>query len=290
MVGGHPVGPSAEGCPAGRRCLPPNGYRVPEATTGALAVDAASRLYFTWADFRNGGGTCTGPASTATPPCNNDVFYAVSTDGGAMWSAARNVTPGAMFGQTAQWQPWSAVVANGGTLWVAFYDRHYGACETTGCNDITLARIRHPASGAPVMTYKRLTTASMPNLTTANNPIQAGFLGDYLVGGRGERGAGPRGLGRHARAQRHGRGGRLPRDRPAALTEESASARTPAALRSAPGERPVGAGAGAVERRGRSVCRPGCRDRRAPRRRRAAGAGRSACAADRARRGRPPVV
>lgn len=179
--GTQPVGPNAAtACPAGRQCLPPNGYRLDDFVEGSISVDNNSNLYAVWADFRNGGGTCTGHASTATPPCNNDVFYSFSTDRGATWSATRNVTSGAQFGQTAQWMPWSAVQPSGDNLWVAFYDRSYGNCEFTGCNDITLAKIGSPTSGSPEMTYSRLTTASMPNLVVANNPIEAGFLGDYM--------------------------------------------------------------------------------------------------------------
>jgi hypothetical protein len=36
------------------------------------------------------------------------------------------------------------------------------------------------ASASPSVAYSRITTSSMPNLTPANNPIQAGFLGDYM--------------------------------------------------------------------------------------------------------------
>jgi len=180
LFGTHPFGPSAEGCPSGRRCLPPNGYRVPEVTSISISVDGSSTLYAVWADFRNGAVTCMGPAATARPPCNNDVFYAVSTDGGATWSAPINITPAATFGPTAQWQPWSAVTRDGTTLWVAYYDRSYGNCEFEGCNDITLAQVANPASDAPAISHTRLTTASMPNLVPANNPFQAGFLGDYM--------------------------------------------------------------------------------------------------------------
>ena len=67
-----------------------------------------------------------------------------------------------------------------GTLWVAYYDRSYGTCESTGCNDITLARVTNAGSSSPAFAYTRLTTVSMPNLVVANNPIQAGFLGDYM--------------------------------------------------------------------------------------------------------------
>jgi hypothetical protein len=176
LIDNHPTGPSPEGCPAGRQCLPPNGYRVPEFTSITTSVDSASRLYVSWSDFRNGGPPCTGPASTATPPCDNDVFYSYSTDGGVTWSPERKITPAG----SAQWQPWSGVSADGKRYFVAYYDRSYGSCERTGCNDITLATIRKAATSSPSRNYRRLTTSSMPNLTLANNPLQAGFLGDYM--------------------------------------------------------------------------------------------------------------
>jgi hypothetical protein len=187
LIGTHPIGNpgNAGGCPVGRRCLPPNGYRVPEFTSMSISVDNDSKLYVAWSDFRNGddpGSTC-GPHilwTAAIPPCDNDVFYAFSTNGGAAWSPTRNITPAARLGANAQWQPWSEVTADGSRLWVAFYDRQYGNCETTGCNDITAAEIRNPTAGNPSVRYTRVTTDSMPNLTPANNPVQAGFLGDYM--------------------------------------------------------------------------------------------------------------
>ena len=147
-----------------------------------MSVDNASNLYFVWADFRNGGGTCAplSSAATATPPCNNDVFYVFSTDRGATWSAPFNVTPASKFGPSAQWQPWSAVTPDGQRLWIAYYDRSYGNCEFTGCNDITAAEVHRPASNRASVGYTRVTTSSMPNLVVANNPAQAGFLGDYM--------------------------------------------------------------------------------------------------------------
>ena len=180
LIDNHPTGPSDEGCPAGRQCLPPNGYRVPEFTSITLSVDSSSKLYATWSDFRNGFvPPCdTGDAQTSEPPCDNDVFFSVSIDGGATWGPAVNVAPASKFGPSAQWQPWSAVTSDGRSLWIAYYDRSYGNCEFDGCNDITLARVRPTAN--PIITYTRITTASMPNLTPANNPVQAGFLGDYM--------------------------------------------------------------------------------------------------------------
>jgi hypothetical protein len=180
-IGTQPVGPNATtACPAGRQCLPPNGYRLDDFVEGSISVDNSGNLYSVWADFRNGGGTCTGPAATATPPCDNDVFMSVSTDGGATWGPAINVTPAAKFGPSAQWMPWSAVAPNGKKLFIGYYDRSYGTCETTGCNDITMATVDKPASAARTFKYTRITTSSMPNLVVANNPLQAGFLGDYM--------------------------------------------------------------------------------------------------------------
>ena len=166
------------GCPAGRQCIPPNGYRVGDFAWGSISVDSSGRLYFAWADGRNIGPPCdTLDYATAQPPCNVDVFYSFSTDGGATWSGAYLVT--ANGGETAQWQPWSAVTPSGNILWIAYYDRKYGDCEFDGCNDITLAKVTQPR-GSKTITYSRLTTRSMPNLVVANNPVQAGFIGDYM--------------------------------------------------------------------------------------------------------------
>jgi hypothetical protein len=176
-----PIGPDGtSGCPGGRTCLPPNGYRMGTETVETISVDRNGNLYATYADFRNGQAPCTGPASSATPPCDNDVFYSFSTDGGTTWSAPHNITPRSHFGENAQWQPWSEVTSDGSRLWVAYYDRQYGNCEFSGCNDITAAEIRNPASGSPSYSYTRVTTSSGPNLVPANNPVQAGFLGDYM--------------------------------------------------------------------------------------------------------------
>jgi hypothetical protein len=183
LIGTHPqaTGANVAGCPVGRRCLPPNGYRVPEFTSISNSVDAHGAIFVVWSDFRNGAAPCnTGVFATSSPPCDNDVFYAYSTNGGASFSATRNITPASQFGPSAQWQPWSAVSPTNGTLWAAYYDRSYGHCETDGCNDITLARITNPATATPSFAYTRLTTSSMPNLTTVTNPLQAGFLGDYM--------------------------------------------------------------------------------------------------------------
>jgi hypothetical protein len=181
--GTQPVGPDvATACPAGRQCLPPNGYRLDDFVEGSIAIDKNGKLYSAWADFRNGAANCNplGSAATATTPCDNDVFYAYSTDGGATWSPTVNVTPWAKIGKSAQWMPWSAVSPDGKKYYVAYYDRRYGSCESTGCNDITLATIEKALTASPTIKYTRITTSSMPNLVPANNPLEAGFLGDYM--------------------------------------------------------------------------------------------------------------
>ncbi len=182
-VGTQPIGPDpVTGCPAGRQCLPPNGYRVDDATFGSLSVDSKGTLYHVFSDFRdNGSVSCQGfpafgSAASAVPPCDQDVFYSVSINGGATWGSPVRLTPAG----SAQWMPWGAAVPDGSKLYVAYYDRSYGNCEFTGCNDITLAAISNPASASPSVIYTRLTTSSMPNLVVANNPLQAGFLGDYM--------------------------------------------------------------------------------------------------------------
>jgi hypothetical protein len=166
------------GCPAGRQCLPPNGYRLDDFVHGSLSIDNSGNLYFAWDDFRNGTAPCdTLDYDTATPPCNNDVFYSYSTNGGASWQGPYIITGNA--GVTAQWMPWSGVGPQGNNLYIAYYSREFGNCEFDGCNDIVLAKIDHPRS-SKIITYTRLTTTSMPNLVIANNPVQAGFLGDYM--------------------------------------------------------------------------------------------------------------
>lgn len=195
-----PYGPVASsGCPSGRQCIPPNGYRVTSFTSASVSADSSGKLYTTWFDGKNIAANCNpttastpGSAATATPPCDTDVWYSYSTNGGTTWSTPAVVTPATAEGKTAgtgaaQWQPWSQVAPDGSAFYVGYYDRQYGTgtsyCETSGCNDITLATITNPATATPTIAYTRITNASMPNLVatgTGANSLEAGFLGDYM--------------------------------------------------------------------------------------------------------------
>ena len=138
--GVQPFGPdAASGCPGGRQCLPPNGYRLDDFVEGSISVDSSGRLYAVWADGRDIAANChpNGSVAGAVPPCDNDVFYEYSLNGGVTWSATKKLTPAG----SAQWQPWSAVSSDGKKLFVAYYDRQYGSCESTGCNDVSAAEI-----------------------------------------------------------------------------------------------------------------------------------------------------
>jgi len=182
LIETHPVGPDpVTGCPAGRQCLPPNGYRAPFVTTISGSISPTTgRIFVTWGDTRNLAAPCNplGPAVGALPPCDSDIFMASSDTGGATWSATMNISD--MAGDdssSSQWQVWNATGPDG-RLYIAYYDRKYGTCETTGCQDITMAvSVNNGAS----FSYFRITTSSMPNLVVANNPLQAGFLGDYMM-------------------------------------------------------------------------------------------------------------
>lgn len=171
------------GCPANRRCLPPNGYRAPDETTGSAAFDFTfghrGRLFFAFADFRHGGPCATsGTPPRPVAPCanyDNEVWVVWSDDGGATWSPAKVVADDDKT-KAAKWQPWLTVGPDG-IVYIAYYSRQFGTCETTGCNDIVLAV---SVDRGKTFHHHRITTGSMPNLVPANNPSQSGFLGDYM--------------------------------------------------------------------------------------------------------------
>ena len=148
IFGSHPTGPSDAGCPLGSQCLPPNGYVVNQSTSISPPPSISPGISSSSGPT---SGTTRTPRVGATPrrpgrPVTTTSSTPTPTDGGLTWSEPASITPrgNSRFGETAQWQPWSAMAGNG-HLWVAFYDRSYGDCELTGCNDITAAEITNPA-------------------------------------------------------------------------------------------------------------------------------------------------
>ena len=167
---------------SGRKCLPPNGYRMGPRQSSTISVDRNGKLYVDL--FR----LPERPRALHTARPRRQRRRATTTS--STRSRRTAARPGQLratslrasrFGENAQWQPWSEVTKDGSTLWVGYYDRPYGNCESTGCNDITAAAIDNRRdSNHPSYDYTRMTTGSMPNLVPANNPVQAGFLGDYM--------------------------------------------------------------------------------------------------------------
>lgn len=165
-------GAIAGGCPMFRQCLPPQGYRVGGAPS--MAVDERTgKLAVFWSDFRGGRFTDDAGGSVRCQPCNEDVFAAVSNDGGATWGPTLQVTTS----RSAQYAPAGAIDADGG-LRVAYYTRQYGDCEATGCQDVRLST--SPDDG-PTWSSRRITTDSMPNLTDITNPVEQGFIADRVA-------------------------------------------------------------------------------------------------------------
>ena len=67
-------------------------------------------------------------------------------------------------------------VDENGNLYVGYYTRQYGSCETDGCQDF---RLSSSSNDGVTWSTRRITTSSMPNLTDVTNPVQQGFIGDY---------------------------------------------------------------------------------------------------------------
>ncbi len=109
--------------------------------------------------------------------CNNDILLSVSNDGGATFTgtttdprALTSVTQDAAQATTDQFFQWLAFNKLG-KLAVSYYDRQYGADETTRFANVSL-------SGSADLTnfaVQRVTSSSMPPPTQ----FQGLFLGDY---------------------------------------------------------------------------------------------------------------
>ena len=146
-----------------RQCLPPNGYRAPDETTVTNSVDRDGNVYVTWADHRNNTNpNCELGAGRRrlAPPCDHDIFYAFSTDGGSTWSA----TTGRHAALALRRDRAVAAVERG------HEGRHRGSGSRSTTATTATARpraattspppqIRNPASNHPNFSYTRVTTS-----------------------------------------------------------------------------------------------------------------------------------
>jgi hypothetical protein len=114
--------------------------------------------------------------------CNNDILASVSTDAGTSFTGAStdpraetSVNQDRRQASTDQFWQWAAFCSRG-TLAVDYYDRQYGADETTGASDLSLSGSRDLAGFAT----DRVTTSSMPAPTQFGGVKGGQFYGDYI--------------------------------------------------------------------------------------------------------------
>jgi hypothetical protein len=114
--------------------------------------------------------------------CNNKILVSVSTNGGESFSGATTdprdetiVNQAPRQTRTDQFWQWAAFTKNG-TLAVDYYDRQYGADETTGWSDFSLSG----SSNLVKFGTRRVTSSSMPPPTQFGGPFGGQFYGDYI--------------------------------------------------------------------------------------------------------------
>ncbi|WP_245805081.1 sialidase family protein [Amycolatopsis australiensis] len=181
----------------GRACVPEKGpsansvFRASNYPIGGVDPRHPDRILVTYGSYINrNSDENTGCAPAGFNPatgvnrytgvkngtCNNDIVLSASANSGASFTGGTTdvrqlpvVTTAAGQARTDQfWQ--GAAFTPDGTFVVSYYDRQYGADETTGFSDITVSA----ASGAGV-THIRATSGSMPPPTQFSGT----FYGDY---------------------------------------------------------------------------------------------------------------
>jgi hypothetical protein len=186
------------GSDPGRACVPEKGpshnsvFRASNYPIGAVDPTDPNRVVVTFGSYINrnsnenrGGCTPTGFAADGINTytgvkdggCNNDILYSVSGNGGRSFSGGAIdprqlpvVTDGARQARTDQfWQ--GAAFTSRGTLVASYYDRSYGADNTTGYSDITVSASHDKVAFA----HKRATSSAMPPPTQ----FAGQFYGDY---------------------------------------------------------------------------------------------------------------
>jgi hypothetical protein len=191
----------------GRACVPEKGptntsiFRATNLGSGAVNPTNPAQVVVSFGSYINqhskeSNGCTPAGVSPATGQdlytgvkvpgaCNNDILVSVSNDGGNTFTgtttdpralASANTEPGQA--TTDQWWQWLAFTKNG-KLATSYYDRQYGADETTGYNDVSLSGSGDtPAYAA--WNVQKVTVSSMPPPTQfpESNGFSA-FWGDY---------------------------------------------------------------------------------------------------------------
>ncbi|WP_284740314.1 sialidase family protein [Amycolatopsis sp. RTGN1] len=181
----------------GRACVPEKGpsansvFRASNYPIGGVDPKRPNRILVTYGSYinrnsnENTGCTPTGfnPATgintytgVKNGTCNNDIVLSSSANAGASFTGGTAdvrqlpvVTTAGGQARTDQfWQ--GAAFSPDGTFAVSYYDRQYGADETTGFSDITVS-----TAAGPGFTHTRATSGSMPPPTQ----FAGTFYGDY---------------------------------------------------------------------------------------------------------------
>jgi hypothetical protein len=183
------------GADPGRACVPEKGpsfnsiFRASNYPIGAVDPTTPRRVAVTFGSYINRNSNETTGCSPAgfaatgqnlytgvkTGTCNNDILLSVSANGGGSFAVTEPrtlpvVTTAARQARTDQFWQGAAYTPNG-RLAVSYYDRQYGADETTGFSDITLSASRTLSA----FSHQRATSSSMPPPTQ----FEGLFYGDY---------------------------------------------------------------------------------------------------------------
>jgi hypothetical protein len=188
----------------GRACVPEKGsatnsvFRASNYPSGAVNPVNPSQVVVTSGSYINrdsnesngcipagtspatGGNLYTGVKTAGA--CSNKILLSVSNDGGSTFTGTTTdprqlpvVNRAAGQPHTDQWFQWAAFTP-GGTLAVSYYDRRYGADETTGNMDVSVSTSRNLAH----YEVMRATSSSMPLPTQFPDSVgNSTFFGDY---------------------------------------------------------------------------------------------------------------
>ena len=187
------------GADPGRACVPEKAgtshsiFRAANYPSGAVSPSNPAQVVVTYGSYINqfskeangcipagfaasGNNAFSGVKTVGA--CNNKVLLTVSTDGGSTFSGGAagadprtqsTVNLPAQAGSDQFWE-WAAFADNG-TLAVSYFDRSYGADETSGASDVSLSGSRDLVSFG----VSRVTSSSMPPPTQ----FAGQFYGDY---------------------------------------------------------------------------------------------------------------